>query len=398
MGGEEVTVAEVLKTVGYQTAVFGKWHLNGADWENPAAWTGFTGSFPRQQGFDHGFVSKENPHMSRRLAHNSQKYPGDYFDLDGKPLGTIKKYSSKIITDATLDWLKRRDCNRPFFLYLPYDAVHETIVNPDRYDRMYDTGNPLKDQYYAKVTSLDHQIGRLIRGVDRMGLQKDTIIYFTSDNGPGIRSAADFTDRYYGTSYPLQGQKRQVLEGGIRVPGMVRWTGHITPGISAAPNSMIDLLPTLAALAGAELPRGRVLDGTDISSHLLSGAAIFRPKPLYWQVEIHANWDVEGEGYNRRYNGQKRADASAVPAVAMRSGHYVVRGIHTGVDFKLPETYVMYDVVNDPVEKHELSKDMPELFARLVAQLKSLHHEVNAERMALEKRRAEQAAFDTGRS
>lgn len=390
LGGEEVTIAEVLKGVGYQTAVFGKWHLNGADWEAPASWTGSTGSFPRQQGFDDGFVSKENPHQSRNLRHNSQKHPGDYFDLDGRPLGTIKGYSSQILTDAALDWLARkRDRKRPFFLYLPYDAVHETIVNPDAYDRLYDTGNPLKDQYYANVTYWDAQLGRLLSGIDRLGLGRDTIVYFSSDNGPDVLGAADFTERSYGTPYPVRGQKRQILEGGIRVPGLVRWPGRIRPGVSAEPNGAVDVLPTLAALAGAPLP-GRALDGTDLSEHLLRRAPIRRAQPLYWQIEMRKHFAVTGEGYDRRYDGTRAVDPAGIPAVALRSGDFVVRGVHTGTRFALPRQFVMYDVVRDVDERHELSATHAALFARLVDQLKAIHASVDADRLALERRRAGQ--------
>ncbi len=388
LDGGEVTIAEALKSVGYQTAVFGKWHLNGADWEVTANWTGPTGSFPKQQGFDVGFVSKENPHMSRRLRHNSQKHPGDFFDLDGNPLGTIKGYSSQIITDAALEYLEEtRDPDKPFFLYLPYDAVHETISNPDRFDAMYDTGNPNRDQWYGNITHLDEEIGRLIDGVDRMGLSEETIIFFSSDNGPGILSQADFTDRYYGTSYPLKGQKRQLLEGGIRVPGMARWTGKIEPGLSSEPNGAIDYLPTIAALAGVTDLGGKTLDGTDISEHLLRGKAIARPRPMYWQLEMHVNWKVVGEGYLRHYHGKRKADPTGLPAAVVRDGDFVVRGIHTGVSFKLPERFEMYDVANDPEERHELSKKHPEEFARLVGFLRAIHEDVNTERRVVEAER-----------
>ncbi len=386
--GSEVTIAEMLKSRGYQTAVFGKWHLNGSDWEVIGNWTGATGSFPKQQGFEVGFVSKENPHMSRRLRHNSQKHPGDYFDLDGNPMGTIKGYSSEIITNAALEYLaETRDPSKPFFLYLPYDAVHETISNPDRFDQMYNTGNPLRDQWYGNITHLDEEIGRLIDGIDSMGLSENTVVFFSSDNGPGILSAADFTDRYYGTSYPLKGQKRQLLEGGIRVPAFVRWKGKIKPQLSHEPNGAMDILPTVASIAGVELPENKVLDGTDISNHLLHNDPIQRSQPLYWQLEMHVNWKVEGEGYLRHYNGLQPADPEGLPSVVIRSGNFVVRGIHTGTPFQLPVEYEMFDLVNDPEQKHELSKKHPAQFAKLVKSLQDIHKEINKERRLVESRR-----------
>jgi len=388
LDGDEITIAEMLQTAGYQTAIFGKWHLNGSDWEVKAKWSGHTGSYPKQQGFEVGFVSKENPHMSRRLRHNSQKHPGDYFDLDGNPLGTVKGYSSQIITDAALEYLRQtRDPAKPFFLYLPYDAVHETISNPDRFDQMYDTGNPLRDQWYGNITHLDEEIGRLIDGIDSMGLSENTIVYFSSDNGPGILSAADFTDRYYGTSYPLKGQKRQLLEGGIRVPAFIRWKGTIEPGLSHEPNGAIDIFPTVTALAGIESKSSKTLDGTDIMHHILEGKKIDRPKPMYWQLEMHVNWEIMGEGYLRHFDGLRPADPAGLPAVVVRSGNFVVRGIHTGVPFTLPVQFEMYDVVNDPEEKHELSDQHPEVFSKLVSSLKIIHEEINTERLMVEAQR-----------
>ena len=385
LDGKEITIAEILKSAGYQTVIFGKWHLNGSDWEVKSNWTGPTGSFPKQQGFDNGFVSKENPHMSRRLKHNSQKHPGDFFDLDGNPLGTIKGYSSQIITDAALEYLaETRDGDRPFFMYLPYDAVHETISNPDRFDQMYDTGNPNRDQWYGNITHLDEEIGRLINGLDSMGLSENTVVFFSSDNGPGILSAADFTDRYYGTSYPLKGQKRQLLEGGIRVPAMVRWKGNIQPGVTNEPNGAVDILPTATALAGATSRVSEELDGTDISGLLLFGDAVDRAQPLYWQLEMHVNWEVVDTEYLRHFDGMQPADPAGLPAVVMRSGNYLVRGVHTGVPFKLPETYEMFDVVADPEELTELSKQYPDEFEKLVRTLQTIHKDVNRERQRTE--------------
>ncbi len=104
--GSEITIPELLKTRGYQTAIFGKWHLNGADWENPENWTGWTGSFPNQQGFDYVIVTKEDPHFTRLLKVNTQKHPGDFFRVDGTPLGPIKGYTRDIIADSAIQFLK----------------------------------------------------------------------------------------------------------------------------------------------------------------------------------------------------------------------------------------------------------------------------------------------------
>lgn len=381
--GSEVTIAEMLKGAGYDTAVIGKWHLNGADWERKENWTGWTGSFPFQQGFQFAMVTKENPYLERNLKFNSQRDPGDFFGTHGNPLGTKHGYSSQIITDAALDWLRKRgrEEGRPFFLYLPYDAVHENIFNPPEYDRMYDTGIPKKDHYYANVTYLDHQIGRLLDGIDQLGLSDNTLIWFSSDNGPQPLYANPRSDECYGTSFPLRGQKAQLYEGGIRVPSIVRWPGRIAAGISTAPCSTLDYLPTFCRLAGINIPGDLKLDGTDVSAHLVKRAPIERAQPLYWQIETRRDYEVTGEGYDRRFDGHRKKQNPLTPQVVIRQGDYVLMGLHCGQEFGLPTQFELYDLTNDPEERHELSQEKPGLFKEMTGELRRLHESVNADRI-----------------
>lgn len=386
---EEVTIAEICQKKGYQTAIFGKWHLNGADWEKAENWEKPHGSFPHQQGFDYGMVSKENPHLTRHLESNSQKNPGDFFMLDGTPVGTLKGYTSKIITDSSISWLSGYyDKRKPFFLYLPYDAVHERIYNPDIYDQMYNTGDPNKDVYYANVTYLDHQIGRLLLCLEHLGLAENTIVFFSSDNGPQVLRTYWGTYRSYGTSYPLYGQKRQVLEGGIRVPGMIRWPGKIKPGISELPNSTMDVLPTICEIIGAEIPADRTIDGMSIYKHILYNQPIKRKALMYWQFEYGKNWQLHGNGYDRRFHGREELEQLPVFNVSIRNGNFVMRGVQEG-RFKVPEKFVLYDVVNDVEENNELSASEPELFESMKLILLRMHKEVNQDRMLTVKKIAE---------
>jgi len=379
--GYEVTIPEILKSVGYETAIFGKWHLNGADWEKPASWRGWTGSFPKQQGFDHGIVCKEDPHFTRRLKVNTQKHPGDYFTVDGEPLGAIKGYSSDIISDRAINWMKEsRDASKPFFMYLSYDAVHIRVAAADKYERLYDTGDARKDAYYANITHVDAAIGRVVEAVGRMGITNDTIIFFSSDNGPDVLRCWDATYFCYGTSYPLSGQKYQLYEGGIRVPGMVRWPGRIKPGISDEPNSTLDVLPTLCELAGARPPDDRAIDGVSIADHLLSGEPVDREKPLYWQYEYPREYEVMGQGYERRLNGQKAKSDKLRPHVAIRSGDYVLLGYHKQ-RFKFPDKFELFDVVNDPEQKRDLSGIQRNRFERMKSQMKKMYRSVNNDRI-----------------
>ena len=378
----EITIAEICLEAGYETAIYGKWHLNSANWLEKENWMAEKGSFPNQQGFQHGMVSKENPHLTPQLNSNSQKNPGDFFSIDGELLGTLKGYTSAILTDSALAYLGDWSREKPFFLYLPYDAVHERIFNPDQYDAMYDTGDPNKDVYFANVTFLDHHIGRLLDGLKAMGLEENTILFFSSDNGPEIMRVYYGAWRSYGTAYPLYGQKRTLYEGGIRVPGIVRWPGKIKPGVSGEPNSTLDVFPTICELIDVELPGDRELDGASMLGHLLEGKHIDRVKPLYWQYEYPECCKVVGEGYDSRFDGTQKDEKNYKPNTSIRSGNYVLRGLYAE-KFRMPEKFVLFDVVNDPDEQHELSAELPEVFAELKSQLIAIYTSANADRMLI---------------
>lgn len=379
--GKEVTIAEVLQSAGYETAIFGKWHLNGADWENQDNWTGWTGSFPNQQGFSAGMVSKENPHFTRLLKTNTQRHPGDFFTVTGQPLGPIKGYTSDIITNSAVAWMRdQRDSSRPFFLYLPYDAVHIRVEASDQFEAMYDTGNARKDAYYGNITHLDAAIGNLLKALDSLDLTKNTIIFFSSDNGPDVLRRWEATYYCYGTSYPLYGQKYQLYEGGTRVPGMVRWPGVVDSGISDEPNSTLDILPTLCELVDVPLPSNRSLDGVSILNHLTENEKIKREQPLYWQFESPSEYEMIGEGYDRRLDGSLRKPNGPRPVVAIREGNYVLRGWQTE-KFTIPTEFTLVDVVNDPEEQQELSQMKPDIYQRLKQKLINKYREVNTERL-----------------
>ena len=378
---DEVTIAEKCREAGYETSIFGKWHLNCADWRDQSLWQATDGTFPNQQGFQYGFASKENPHLTTFQNSNSQKNPGDYYNLNGECLGTLKGYTSQILTDSVLHYIDNRNQEKPFFIYLAYDAVHERIYNPDKYDAMYNTGDANRDVYYANITYLDAQIGRLMDGLQEMGLDENTIVFFTSDNGHEIMRAYYGAWRSYGTSYPLYGSKRTLYEGGIRVPGIIKWKGKIAHRISNEPNSTVDVMPTICELIGVDIPRERPIDGTSLVPFLLKGEKIVRNKPLYWQYDYPECYKMVGVGYNRRFDGQTNDPTMYRPIVSLRQGNHVIRGLNAG-KFVEPTSFVLYDVVNDPMEKHELSTTNPQLLKDMKDLLLERYREVNAERKA----------------
>jgi len=384
--GSEITIPELLKTKGYQTAIFGKWHLNGANWEDPQAWTSWTGSFPKQQGFEHGMVTKEDPHFTRKLHVNTQKHPGDFFTVEGKPVGPIKGYSSDIITDHAIDWLNaQKRTDDPFFLYLSYDAVHIRIAAADQYTNMYNTGNARRDEYYANVTHLDDAIGRFVRHLDDMGLAENTIVFFSSDNGPDVWKQWDATYFCHGTSYPLMGQKYQLWEGGVRVPGMVRWVGQINPGISHEPNSTLDVLPTVCELAGITMPQDREFDGISILDHITESKTIKRNKPLYWQFDYPRSYQkTNGEGYERKIVGTSMYNKHFQPRVSIRSGDYVLMGL-SDEPYSKPTRFELYDITQDVEQENDISKSNPEIAEKLRKRMLEMYDEVNNDRLKMER-------------
>ena len=386
LSGKEITIAELLQDRGYETAVFGKWHLNGAAWEDKSAWTGWTGSFPNQQGFDYAMVSKGNPHETQTGDINTQKDPASYY-LDaeydhGKPLGKIEGFDSQIIADSAIAWIKeKRKSQRPYFVYIPFGSPHEQVESPVAFNNLYDTGSAFKNRYYANVTHLDSQIGRILDMLYSIQEEENTIIFFSSDNGPEIPLHYWKALYSYGTSAPLFGQKRHLYEGGIRVPGMIRWPSRVEPGISGLPNSTLDVLPTICDIVEIDPPKDRAIDGTSILPSLIDDREIQREKPLYWQTEIRSNWMVEGVGYDRRFDGTRPVDLPT-PRVSIRRGAYVLRGFSSarGEEFARPDIFQLYNVVKDRSEMVELSKFEPELFERMKAELLEMWRDVNDDR------------------
>jgi N-acetylgalactosamine-6-sulfatase len=164
------------------------------------------------------------------------------------------------------------------------------------------------------------------------------------------------------------------------MPGMVRWTGKIAPGISDLHNSTLDVLPTLCDLLGIDLPQDRAIDGRSVLPHLLHREEVQREKPLYWQTELDPIWMIEGVGYDRRFNGNRPVPIPT-PRVSIRRGDYVLRGFTSEkVAFAEPDIFQLYDVVHDRQELVELSQFKPEVYEKMKKELLDMWRDVNAER------------------
>ena len=355
LGRREVTLATLLKGRGYETYLSGKWHLNGG--LGVASQTQ-----PRDHGFDHSLAF-------HAFAIPSHRSPENFF-RDGKPLGRLEGYAARIVVDQAMSWLEGRAKETPFFLYLAFAEPHGTIASPDFFNELYSTftkgrpepipngGAPASNltargpgEYYANVTHMDFQIGRLLEHLDRLGLRNDTVVVFTSDNGPVTEDWRHWYEvNLYGSTGGLRGRKADLYEGGIRVPAIVRWPGHVAPGTeSDQPAIGYDLLPTLAALAGAAPPSDRAIDGEDLSP-VLRGEAFTRARPLYWEFE-----DDQGFHY------------------ALRDGHWKLIADRSLVRRRL------YDLARDRFEVDQRTGQEPGLVMALVTRLRRFAADVAAD-------------------
>ena len=307
-----VTIAEVLKKNGYVTASIGKWHLGEGDVTGPTG-----------QGFD---LNVAGWHLG---------HPKSYFSPYGNPYltdGPKGEYLTDRLTTEALKFIeKNRD--KPFFLYFPHYAVHTPLqakqgIKQQFKDKKPDGGqdNPV---YAAMVKSLDESVGKVVQKLKELGLEKNTIVIFTSDNG-GFGPATSMA--------PLRGSKGMLYEGGIREPFVVVWKGKIKEGTkSVYPIIGTDLYPTIANITGSRLPDGVPFDGIDLSGLFLKNREPAE-RALFWFFPA----------YLENYRGMKGLWRTT-PAAAVRYGSFkLIRYFEDGRE-------ELYDLKNDIGETSDLS-------------------------------------------
>jgi arylsulfatase A-like enzyme len=273
MSPQEVTFAEVLKTAGYATACFGKWHL------------GYTPPFNAvKQGFDtfRGFMAGGSDYHS----HVNRSGRPDWWKND--KLHPEEGYSTDLLSNHAVEFVKQNK-DRPFCIYLPYQSVHFPFQGPDdeadrvvggnywskaKYGRRYEDVQDRKQAYKEMIESMDSGIGSIVRTVKELGIERDTLIFFTSDNG---------AYRWVGSNLPCRGQKTDLWEGGHRVPAIAWWPGKIKPGTVTDQTTMtMDLFPTMVDMAAARLPKGLKLDGVSLLPLLRQGKRL-SDRTLFWR-------------------------------------------------------------------------------------------------------------------
>lgn len=264
-----LTIPAMLREKGYSTGLFGKWHCNGK-FNSPHQ------PQPDDLGFDHWIATQNNAIPSHENPTN--------FVRNRQEMGEMKGFSAQVMADEVIGWLEGLEVDEPFFCYVAFHEPHEPVASPQELVTQYmdQAINEDQAQYFANVTNMDLAIGRILEKVKALGKDENTLVIFTSDNGPETLGRYNGVNRSYGSPGELRGMKVHLYEGGVRVPGIVSWPGIVEEGqVSDAVVSSLDFLPTIASIVGEELPVNEVLDGENILP-FLKGEEHQRKKDLFW--------------------------------------------------------------------------------------------------------------------
>jgi len=320
-----VTLGEVMQKAGYATGAFGKWGQ------------GYPGSVgdPVLRGFDQFYG-----YNCQREAHNY--YPGHLWKNDkkvvltGNEKGKKEQYSHDLITEQALSFIATpRD--KPFFAYVPYTIPHTSFQVPDLELYREKSWSVNQKTQAAMISRMDRDVGRIVKQVQALGELENTLIIFSSDNGP---HGAGKTLTHFNAAGPLRGKKGATYEGGIRVPLVVSWPGKIKPGTeSDLISGFQDLFPTFAELAGAKTPAN--IDGLSFVSELLGRPAQKKHEYLYWEL------------------GTRQG---------LRKGNW--KAVRNSTKKKLGDVEI-YDLSNDIGESNNLATQKPEIAAQFLELLQS---------------------------
>jgi len=340
----EVTIAEALKSRGYATALFGKWHHGRAREGEPLArlTDGERTAYvhPMDQGFDEFFGFTD-------AVHAWEKFPTILWE--GRRRRPVTGYADDSFTDRAIDFIHRhKQSDPPFFIYLPLISAHFQIQAPHEEVALHegkfpeaDPAKPLRATYAAQVTRLDREIGRIMSALDELDLAGNTLVLFSSDHGATFEKGNQGVSNFHDSNRPFRGQKRTLWEGGIRVPGIACWPGRIRAGIvSNDVVHMTDVLPTLLAAAGSEAVLAWHVDGVNLLP-VWTGSAQAHDRTLFWE------WRSEG-------SNQLAAMRGNLKLVITNSGP--------------PE---LFDVVADPAERRNIVAEHPDVSEQFDESLKA---------------------------
>lgn len=295
---QETTIAELLKEKGYATAIIGKWHLNSdlGDPHEPQ---------PSDHGFDYSYGNNAFQTPTNRNPDNLYR--------NGKALGVVEGFTSQIYADESISWLKKRKANdEPFFLYLAMNEPHTPLENPHNFNQKYSkySNGPIvpipsgglipydklnangPGEYYANITTMDHHVGRVLKAIDDLGYRENTLVIFSSDNGPVTSDWINWWEtNAYGSTGGYRGRKHGLYEGGLRVPAIIRYPGIVDPNTVSDQSSIgMDLFMTILSQTNARVPDDRILDGIDLSP-IFKEESIGSDRSFFWALPTIPNKD-----------------------------------------------------------------------------------------------------------
>jgi arylsulfatase A len=348
----EQTIPAMLKKVGYSTCLSGKWHCS-------SHFNSDVQPKPDYFGFDHWFATHNNAAPSHENPKN--------FVRNGEDVGQLEGFSCQLVVDEALNWLKKKETENPFYLQVCFHEPHEPVASPkaivDNY--MLKSENENQAQYFANVENLDDATGRLVDYL-KENHGENTLIIFSSDNGPETLNRYSRAKRSYGSPGDLKGMKLWTSEAGFRVPGILYWLGKETyNGTSDAVVSSLDFMPTFAELSGADLPEV-VLDGQSITTLIEKGSQE-RKKPLTWAFYNALNEHrVAMRTDDWKILCRLRNDTTYLPMINnLYNGNEAFVKEAELIDFEL------YNMKEDMSEAENVAAKHPEVFEKMKKQFKS---------------------------
>ena len=311
---DEITLGHALKAQGYATCAIGKWHLG----DRPEY-------LPCQRGFDYYYGQPYSMDMLPTVVYRNneiaKELPGD----------SVQRITEEY-TDEAVRFIDRHS-DGPFFVYLSHTIPHPPLNIP------LEARTPDRSMYDDSVEYLDREVGRLLAALDARGLKENTIVFFSSDNGPMLDE---------GNTGGLRGGIRDSYEGGLRVPLIARWPGQIPAGhVVEQPAIAYDIFPTLLDIAGRDLPGDRAYDGQNIRPLLMGNGKFERKKPFFWVYFDNVT--------------------------AMRDGDWKLHVGHRENSLATPE---LYNLVQDPHEKKICNEEFPEVLEELIGKIRVFQDEV----------------------
>jgi arylsulfatase A-like enzyme len=357
---DEHFMPESFRAAGYQTAIFGKWHLGHAQQV----------FHPNERGFDHFYG-----HLHTEVGY----YPpfgilgGRDFQENGESIDA-EGYETFLLAERAVEWIEQRDRTRPFFLYLPFLAPHEPLAAPEelveKYRHLEDERGPARSPsdemsrlarlsgrksrrplYAAVVDAMDQAMGRVLAALEEQGIADDTIVLFFSDNG-----ATRIHGRGGGDNAPLRGGKAEVYEGGIRVVSLLRWPKEIPAGGRMEQiMTVMDVFPTLAAAAGVEPGAAKELDGIDMLPAIREGRTVRRKRDVFFGSEIPRYGSFQFTVFDDEWKLIERVEQDPLSTTV---------------------SHELFRIADDPGEYNNLAQPHPQLvrdMARIILRWRSLH-------------------------